>query len=851
MFAVLNGSEGKITVSTHKSSLLLAAGNLAPAVSKVTGSASLILANTATELFVKFLETESNEATLILALEMLAKWAGKYVQELPAALVAWWPKGMAAQGASSPVRCAYLLCLLSGVNATSGQASALPLLPHLIKIVEMASVTGKPAAATAQITAEGVHAAACLLRIARDDTLGLESRQLAEFFSTIVDTEKQPFYAEKFISLAGPAALQSLAALTASLLISHADKLNADQLRVLLRSLNACLVSHDSLVRREALAWAKKVGSTLGGADLIVSLLEELGDLVSRHPVTVDTANRGEVGGGGDLLASGADIPAAGLIGVLTGLVAGLTGLLSLEDKERICVAAIVAAHPPAVVALCSGLWTRLIKIAKLKLAELLDHHQEIVLGKLREQVELNPALAQEIVKTLVRRQPGVILPYVLASLTSVLGDRELLAATVADYQTYLTPAGELYDKSIIESMKDNNAAGGNVRRENKAYSYKEQMEEIALRKELEEKKRREGKLKAPELTLKQKEVMKAQLEKEATIRTRVAGLLATCRPALCLFEACLTSGKPDALAGDVTDLLPVIYRALQSPLVAGQLSVAYNGLRRAVFTAEDETLAQHVAGVTLQILKPACDNRFAWDEAQLRQGVLRVLDMLHTSSVPAKNFEDDDTSCPLSAPAFAYSFPLIREALRANVGSAAVVTQGLEIITEHTGLRGSDDEEDRDSDMFHPRFLPRGDILHLLVDLIGRTEGSLQQASVRCLIDAAEAASGAVGCASASPREIECLLTALQSDCDAVRDAALRGLLAMVKALPKEEDQDESKDDLHMSLVRRCWVARADPLPENRLLADQLWEAADLSAVPGRLTMLVLEDVAHPVGKV
>ncbi len=53
------------------------------------------------------------------------------------------------------------------------------------------------------------------------------------------------------------------------------------------------------------------------------------------------------------------------------------------------------------------------------------------------------------------------------------------------------------------------------------------------------------------------------------------------------------------------------------------------------------------------------------------------------------------------------------------------------------------------------------------------------------------------------------------------------------------------------MSLVRRCWVARSDPLPENQTLADQLWEAAELSAVPGRLTMLVLEDVAHPVGKV
>ena len=46
-------------------------------------------------------------------------------------------------------------------------------------------------------------------------------------------------------------------------------------------------------------------------------------------------------------------------------------------------------------------------------------------------------------------------------------------------HQTYLTPEGELYDTSVIES---NNVDNSNIKRENKAYSYKEQMEELALR---------------------------------------------------------------------------------------------------------------------------------------------------------------------------------------------------------------------------------------------------------------------------------------------------------------------------------------------------------------------------------
>jgi len=59
-----------------------------------------------------------------------------------------------------------------------------------------------------------------------------------------------------------------------------------------------------------------------------------------------------------------------------------------------------------------------------------------------------------------------------------------------------------------------------NMKRESKAYSYKEQLEEINLRKELEKKRKESGK--EPKLTQKQKDVMKAQLEKEDAIRRNI-----------------------------------------------------------------------------------------------------------------------------------------------------------------------------------------------------------------------------------------------------------------------------------------------------------------------------------------
>lgn len=61
-----------------------------------------------------------------------------------------------------------------------------------------------------------------------------------------------------------------------------------------------------------------------------------------------------------------------------------------------------------------------------------------------------------------------------------------------------------------------------NMKRESRAYSYKEQQEEILLRKEIEAKKIKEGKIKIPELSVKQKEAMAVELEKESNIRNKL-----------------------------------------------------------------------------------------------------------------------------------------------------------------------------------------------------------------------------------------------------------------------------------------------------------------------------------------
>jgi hypothetical protein len=252
------------------------------------------------------------------------------------------------------------------------------------------------------------------------------------------------------------------------------------------------------------------------------------------------------------------------------------------------------------------------------------------------------------------------------------------------------------------------------------------------------------------------------------------------------------------------------------------------------------------------KVLKPACAVPGTWTKSELNESLARTLARLHAASVSAggpiqgeeDQEEEEDTSCPLSAPAFAYCFPLLRAAMLRHLDSTEVLSQGFDIIAEHTGLRGTDEAgtEEEEVDLFHPRLLPRAALLTLLLRLTAETEGVMQQRAVSCLIDTAGAAGGGPGAAAAGPEEVTALLSALQAEGDSVRDAALRGLGAMVGVLGPARQGEQ----VAAVTVRRVWVARCDPSPENRELAAALWEEAGLVVGPG-LCLEVLEDVAHP----
>lgn len=125
----------------------------------------------------------------------------------------------------------------------------------------------------------------------------------------------------------------------------------------------------------------------------------------------------------------------------------------------------------------------------------------------------------ENALSTLFSLNAQAILPNVLNTVKLNLEDSRICQVTKDDYFTFLTPEGELYDKSVIPGEDSN--AEMNLKRESKAYSYKEQLEELQLRRELEEKKKKAGKG-AVKYTPKQLEAIKNQRIKEDGIRSRL-----------------------------------------------------------------------------------------------------------------------------------------------------------------------------------------------------------------------------------------------------------------------------------------------------------------------------------------
>jgi len=103
------------------------------------------------------------------------------------------------------------------------------------------------------------------------------------------------------------------------------------------------------------------------------------------------------------------------------------------------------------------------------------------------------------------------------------------------------------------------------------------------------------------------------------------------------------------------------------------------------------------IAQATLRLYKPQCDLDDQWCQEDLQAVVKRAVDGLHQMTTPT---EDGDQQ-PLSAPSFAYCFPMLNCVLKAGgqsvKGDEDLRLTTLQVVSYHCQLRSKAEDEESD----------------------------------------------------------------------------------------------------------------------------------------------------------
>lgn len=182
------------------------------------------------------------------------------------------------------------------------------------------------------------------------------------------------------------------------------------------------------------------------------------------------------------------------------------------------------------------------------------------------------------------------------------------------------------------------------------------------------------------------------------------------------------SKGNPTALSLYYKDLLQPLLGSVHSPLAAPYITKLYIHLRETVFDKQMDNLGELIAYVTLRLLKPQCDLDTVWEEEDLTKAMIRTISLIHTRTVKKKDSENDEIiECRFTAPAFCYSFQLMKSFLLSSYAKRdeSLVHDCLQIIAEHARLRGTQNHQALD--LYHPKYLPRKQMFELLTELISK----------------------------------------------------------------------------------------------------------------------------------
>ena len=860
-FAVLNGSEGKLTIVTQRTGLLSGISSLShhsvPGFDSIQKVTSLVCHQ-----LVEVSKNEQVEPVLLQIASTMESWCKRFDREIPDLLFQWLKTSYTSR--SSSVKAANLACLNGCLKETTQVESDV-----ITFVSNIASKCVTVPVSQIPILTEGLQASIFTLRTVHYDPRHRNKAKAA--LTVLADPSKLTILTDKFISNS-PDPVTLLLPTLIQLLILSQDLVDADVLRATLLHL---LLHHSYQVRKTASMAAKNI--TRSNPEFQLQLIRKMYQMY-QNPVLKQSESKETQEKVGKFLVqalkylcqmnqdngekmnqdngekmnqdNGEEMNQNNgeKMNQDNGEEMNQDNRekMNQDNREKILIESFPVSHVPLIFDQAPDLWLSLLRrvfkpeemesFVRKKSEELIRFVTELERGRLRS----------NCIETLVKFFPSIFVKRVVTRIIDALRLSDLKLVTREEYNIFKTPEGVVYDVEVIEMYREEKKI--NIPRESKLYSYKDQMEEMKLRDEIEKKRKKE-----PELSRKQLEMKEQQLEKESAIRSKISSLNDSFSTAISDLEA-IIRGNSYAVSFELCDLIHPLVNLFSSPLCADQVARVFVNLGDCVFRTEGDiaSLGKLIGYVTLRRLKLAAPIDKAWTEEPLTAAVKRIVQILfaRTARLTGEQF-DEKTNLQainrrLTAPAFAYLFPLLSDIITSSLDDEEYLLQCLQVVSEHLKMREDSlddvlDLENLDADRIplkNPGFLPRFDVYESLIELLKKVPDHLDNSVCDVILEVAKCGSGLEGCSTATDREIYKLLESLKEEKESLRFVSLRSLHILKKIVRGITDEE-----VREAVTKRIFISQYDPSETCSAQARILWKECELIETP-RLCYLVAGDI-------
>lgn len=720
-------------------------------------------------LFADVLEKEVHEKVLCCILEMLSLWSKNTTSSFEDSITNIFKRGLQLKSTTQAVKLAYYQWLISYLQnySLSDTKIAIDLMPLFEKLLQ----------SNIQITT--ITEMACITCICLKSNGTIGDPKLATFWNTTLDINKSLFFTER-LNLLSTEALCNIIFIAERLLTEYNSEIKGDK-NILIRTIVQGITSNSNKVCCYIKSLLPNIIYSTNGFTYIIAILQELEHVNSLND-NVEVENECFFSNIKDVILILCDFPK-----------------LDLEKSKILFLQLLVLCHHPAIEE-HKTFWSHTIaNKLKLDAKQLTTSKFKEIESLIIEKYKTNPTY-KNIICTFTNLTPDLFLNCLINKIIKDLSDSDLLNVTEDEYCVFLTPDGELYDKSVVPNNDDIFSSSG-LRKDKNIYNCKEQLEELQIRKEIEEKKRREGKLKAPILTAKQQEIIKNQTEKEIAIKARLQLLQCKLKKTIHMLEASLQGNAKEVLLYFPKILDPMLI-AQKSPIAADILTDFYVRSHSICFQ-EDLSIGYQVAVNTVRLQLPHCDLKPDWLTEALEQAVENTLNLLYDYTVNNNNI--------FSCASYAYVFEFLKRSLTNTYISKKedLVLSGIKVIGNHARQAK------------YKLYTQRIEMLKLLLKMMSCYRTSVQTEAIITLLEIAKSCAENNCVSEVDQNEINVLLCSLENNSETIRNVALQALKILCRSITLECQNDNL---FGQNVTKRIWISKFDVSQINRDIANEIW---------------------------